>query len=74
MSAALLLAITSMTLIVGLRYLLVSGGFAWATRRRHPGLYAGLDRQVRREVAWSLASAAIYGAPAGIVIDRKSVV
>lgn len=57
-----------MTLIVGLRYLAVSGAFAWATRRRHPGLYAGLDRQMRREIGWSLASAAIYGIPAGVVM------
>ena len=56
-----------MTLIVGVRYLLTSGGFAWATRLRHPGLYAGLDHQIRREIFWSLASAGIYGVPAGIV-------
>jgi lathosterol oxidase len=57
-----------MTLIVGVRYLVVSGAFAWATRRRHPGLYAGLDAQVAREVRWSLLSAAIYGVPAGVVM------
>jgi sterol desaturase/sphingolipid hydroxylase (fatty acid hydroxylase superfamily) len=56
-----------MTLIVGGRYLLTSGAFAWATRLRHRGLYAGLDRQIRREIGWSLASAGIYGAPAGVV-------
>jgi len=52
---------------VGLRYLLVSGGFALATRLRHPDLYAGLGPQMRREIGWSLASAAIYGVPAGIL-------
>ena len=57
-----------MTLIVGVRYLLVSGGFAWLTRLRHPGLYYSLDAQMRREVAWSLLSAAIYGVPAGLVM------
>lgn len=57
----------AMTLIVGVRYLLSSGGFAFATRLRHPGLYAGQERQIRREIGWSLASAAIYGVPAGIV-------
>ncbi|OYY70641.1 sterol desaturase family protein [Sphingomonas sp. 28-63-12] len=57
----------SMTLIVGVRYLIVSGAFAAATRFLHPGLYAGLDRQIRREIGWSLASAAIYGVPAGIL-------
>jgi Delta7-sterol 5-desaturase len=56
-----------MTAIVGVRYLLASGAFAWATRVRHPGLYRGLEPQMRREIGWSLASAAIYGVPAGIV-------
>jgi len=63
----LLYAAGSMTVIVGVRYLIVSGAFAAATQWRHPGLYTGLDRQIRREIAWSLASAAIYGVPAGIV-------
>jgi lathosterol oxidase len=69
MSAALAIALSAiaMTLIVGGRYLAASGGFALATRLRHPGLYAGLDTQMRREIGWSLASAAIYGIPAGIV-------
>ena len=56
-----------MTLIVGLRYLATSGAFAWATKFKHPGLYSGLDGQMLREIKWSLASAAIYGVPAGIV-------
>jgi hypothetical protein len=64
---AILLSALAMTLIVGVRYLIVSGAFAWATRVRHPGLYVGLDRQMRRELFWSLASAAIYGIPAGVV-------
>ena len=69
MSAAIALIISAaaMTMIVGVRYLLASGAFALATRLRHPGLYAGLDLQIRREILWSLASAAIYGVPAGIV-------
>ncbi len=57
----------AMTLIVGVRYLLTSGAFAWATRMKHPGLYAELGPQMRREIGWSLWSAAIYGVPAGIV-------
>lgn len=57
----------AMTLIVGVRYLAVSGMFAAATRWRHPGLYTGLDAQIRREILWSLASAAIYGIPAGVI-------
>lgn len=57
----------AMTLIVGLRYLATSGFFAWLTGKLHPGLYQGLEPQMKREVGWSLASAAIYGAPAGLV-------
>ncbi len=56
-----------MTLIVGLRYLVVSGAFAFATSRVRPGLYANLTPQIRREIGWSLASAAIYGVPAGVL-------
>ncbi len=61
------LSAAAMTAIVGLRYLITSGAFAWATRRVRPGLYAGLGPQIRREIGWSLGSAAIYGIPAGIV-------
>ena len=64
---ALLLSALAMTLIVAARYLAASGAFALATRIRHPGLYAGLGRQIRREIGWSLASAAVYGVPAGVV-------
>jgi Delta7-sterol 5-desaturase len=64
---SLLASAIAMTLIVGVRYLLTSGGFAWATRRKHPGLYAGLEAQMQREVRWSLLSAGIYGVPAGVV-------
>ncbi|MFZ5748690.1 MAG: sterol desaturase family protein [Pseudomonadota bacterium] len=56
-----------MSVIVGVRYLAASAGFALATRWRHPGLYAGRGRQIGREIAWSLVSAALYGVPAGIV-------
>jgi Delta7-sterol 5-desaturase len=62
----LFLSALAMTLIVGGRYLVTSGAFAWATARLRPGLYTGMDRQIRREIGWSLASAAIYGMPAGI--------
>jgi Delta7-sterol 5-desaturase len=66
----MLLAIASavvMTLIVGVRYLIVSGAFAYATNKVRPGLYANLTPQIRREIWWSLLSAGIYGAPAGLV-------
>lgn len=65
--AAAALSALAMTAIVALRYLAASGAFAWATARVRPGLYEGLDRQIRAEVRWSLASAAIYGLPAGVV-------
>ena len=67
LALAILASALAMTAIVGVRYLAVSGGFAWLTRRRQPELYAGLDPQIRREIGWSLASAAIYGVPAGIL-------
>lgn len=65
---ALLVAACAVTLIVALRYLLASGMFAFATHRMRPGLYAGKRAQIIREIRWSLISAAIYGAPAGIVL------
>ena len=69
MTATLAIALSAlaMTFIVGVRYLVTSGAFALATRFVRPQLYTGLDRQIRREIGWSLASAAIYGIPAGIV-------
>ena len=65
--AAVFLSILAMTVIVGARYLAVSGGFALLTRARFPGLYRGLEPQIRREISWSLASAFLYGAPAGLL-------
>lgn len=56
-----------MTAIVGVRYLLTSGLFAWITHSVRPGLYLGLERQIRSEIGWSMVSAAIYGVPAGVV-------
>lgn len=67
MLQAALISAVAMTAIVALRYLAASGFFAWLTRRRLPGYYSGLKPQIRREIGWSLASAAIYGVPAGIV-------
>lgn len=66
-TATILLSALIMTLIVGVRYLITSWGFAVLTQRKHPGLYAGLSPQIGREIRWSLASAAIYGVPTGIV-------
>ena len=67
MLLAVLVSALAMTAIVAVRYLVASGAFAWATSRVRPGHYAGLDAQIRREIGWSLASAAIYGVPAGVV-------
>ena len=64
---AITLSALAMTAIVGVRYLAASGIFAWLTKRVRPGFYDGLDRQIGREIRWSLASAAIYGVPAGVV-------
>ena len=60
-------AAAAMSAIMALRYLISSGGFALLTKHRRPGLYRGLDRQIRSEIFWSLVSAVIYGIPAGIV-------
>jgi sterol desaturase/sphingolipid hydroxylase (fatty acid hydroxylase superfamily) len=62
----------SMVLIVAVRYLIVSGGFAALTRAVHPELSAIPDaarrrRQIRREIGWSLSAAVIYAIPAGLV-------
>ncbi len=64
---ALAASAAAMSLIVALRYLLSSGGFALATHLRHPRLYSGMGAQIRREIGWSLATALVYGVPAGIV-------
>ncbi|WP_369026400.1 sterol desaturase family protein [Qipengyuania sp. RANM35] len=57
----------AMTAIVAVRYLATSGGFALLTRHVRPGYHTKLGPQIRREISWSLASAAIYGIPAGVV-------
>lgn len=67
MIGAIVLSALAMTAIVAARYLISSGAFAVATSRVCPGLYRNLGPQIRREIGWSLASAAIYGVPAGIV-------
>lgn len=63
-------AVLAMIAIVAVRYLAVSGFFAWLTGRKRPGLYEGdrMHGQMRREIGWSLAAAAIYGAPAGLTL------
>ena len=64
---ALVFSVAAMTAIVALRYLASSGAFALATGIKRPGYHAKLGPQIRREIAWSLLSAVIYGAPAGVV-------
>lgn len=68
MIASLAFAVASMSAIIALRYLASSGLFAWLTGKLHPGHYAGLDPQIHREIAWSLASSVIYGIPAGLAL------
>ncbi|MEO5809650.1 MAG: sterol desaturase family protein [Sphingomicrobium sp.] len=67
MAVALILSALAMSLIVALRYLVSSGLFAVLTARRYPGRLTGQAAQIRREIGWSLASAGIYGVPAGVV-------
>ena len=64
---AIFLSMLAMTAIVALRYLAASGVFAMLTQRVRPGYHGRLGPQIRREIGWSLASAAIYGIPAGLV-------
>lgn len=67
MNATVLLSIVAMSAIVAIRYLAVSGAFAWMTSRRFPGQFQDRSAQVRKEIGWSLASAGIYGLPAGLL-------
>jgi len=70
---AIALGTLGMVIIVAVRYVAVSGGFAWATKRR--GITAGptnpakRQKQIQGEIRWSLLSAAIYGIPAGIALE-----
>lgn len=61
------LSMAAMVAIVTARYFAVSGLFAWATRRKRPTLYDGMDRQIAMEIRHSVMSAAIYALPAGFV-------
>lgn len=64
---AILVTSLSMTAIIAGRYLVSSGGFAWLTARRNPQAAPARAGQIRHEISWSLASALVYGVPAGIV-------
>jgi sterol desaturase/sphingolipid hydroxylase (fatty acid hydroxylase superfamily) len=66
-TASALLSALAMTAIMAVRYVATSGLFAWLTGKVRPGHYSGLAPQIRREIGWSLVSAAIYGVPAGVV-------
>lgn len=71
---ALALLALQLGVIVALRYLVVSGIFAWLAARRRPEVYrpaepakkARMARQIRREIGWSLLSAGLYAAPAAV--------
>lgn len=64
----LVAAVIATAVIVWGRYLLVSGFFALWTKVRRRGLSRQRRGQIRREILWSTFSAAIYGAPAGVVL------
>ncbi|TCD06646.1 fatty acid hydroxylase family protein [Erythrobacteraceae bacterium CFH 75059] len=66
--AALLVALLATTVIVAVRYLLVSGALHWLTLRLRPGHVADLGAQIRREIGWSMSAAAIYGALGGLML------
>lgn len=67
MLLTIILTAVAMTIIVAVRYLAVSGLFAWVTQRVKPGHYDGQSAQIGREIRWSLYSAAIYGVPTGVL-------
>lgn len=67
--AEVVFTVAAMVVIVALRYLAVSGAFAWLSARVRPGIHAGrMARQIRSEIRWSLIAAAIYAIPAGLVL------
>jgi sterol desaturase/sphingolipid hydroxylase (fatty acid hydroxylase superfamily) len=72
-AATLFFAVVVMAIIIAVRYLAVSGAFAWITARR--GVVAGpADPKKRRlqianEIRWSLISAIIYAIPAGLALE-----
>ncbi|MBV7257893.1 sterol desaturase family protein [Pacificimonas sp. WHA3] len=65
---SLLLLILGFTAIIALRYLTVSGAFAFVTSRARPGLHASARsrKQQRAERRWSLIAALCYAAPAAL--------
>ncbi|TPE63602.1 sterol desaturase family protein [Sandaracinobacter neustonicus] len=73
-TTALWVSLAGMCLIVAVRYLAISGLFAWSAKKIRPDIYAPADpkkaarmaRQVKREIAWSLSAAVLYGLPAGL--------
>ncbi|WP_310496627.1 sterol desaturase family protein [Sandarakinorhabdus sp.] len=72
-AGSIFLGVLGMTVIVAVRYLLVSGSFALWTARR--GITAGPANpqrrraQIRAEIGWSLLSAVIYAVPAGLAVE-----
>lgn len=68
MVTAVILAMLVMSAIVAIRYVAVSGLFAWITAKKGIERPAVKQGQVRQEIGWSLVAAMIYGAPAGLVM------
>lgn len=73
-TTALWVSLLGMCVIVAVRYVAVSGLFAWSSRVVRPDVYSPTDpkkaarlaKQIRREIGWSLLAAVIYGLPAGL--------
>ncbi len=65
--AAIAISIIAMSAIIAVRYYISSGFFAWLTSRKYVNYHTKLTQQMSREKYYSLLSAFIYGAPAGIV-------
>ena len=62
MIAAIILSALAMTLIVGVRYL-ITADCSRQDQTPLPRTARGQGPQMRREIGWSLASAAIYASP-----------
>jgi len=75
--AGLALTFIGLTVIIAMRYLVISGLFYWLLWQRPPEKVHAIKlmhgrpgpRAVRREIGWSLTSSLIYAAPAALVVE-----
>jgi Delta7-sterol 5-desaturase len=75
-AVSLTVTTAALTLVIAVRYLLISGLFYWLLWLREPGPHVlRLHERPRgptgaaREIGWSLASSVIYALPAALVIE-----